>query len=347
MSSRWRWIIRTGALLAIFGIATSAQALERTTAILYLDFLETAARLHDGPRARAIVNSLHGQDIETDTGKFQIDPSLVHLVRIADHPHDWNDVVARTHTFRQMIARPVSDDPSADIPPDPVLLEKIKTRHAVTQIEAGGAWDLSLPMSDRLLAWIFLLGALLAWIGGRISAFIEWIESLFTQFPAGDIEKADFSGWVYLYLGILVLALGILAWLVVRQRKTVSATRSHTMPKGHADEDVDASSRTVDEWETRAEALQQKGRFREAVRAWYHAVLAGLIEQEQLDYHLGATNWEHAYALPSDLKCRSEFLSLTRTFEEHWYGFTVNSSEQVHRFSRHARYILDDLRGQA
>lgn len=343
MSNRWHWIIRAGMLFVIFGLSISAQALDRDTALLRLDSLQTAALVHDGPSARALVNSLYGQDIETSAGKFRIDPGLVQLVRIADHPHDWNDVVARTQTFRQMIVRSISADPSVDFSPDPALLEKIKARHAVTKIQTGGAWDLSLPISDRLLAWIFLLGTLLMWIKDGIWAFIEWVKSLFTQFPTSEIEKADFSNWVYLYLGVLAITLGILVWIVFRQRKTVSAIRPRVMPGGSADEDIDASSRSASEWETRAETLLQEGRHREAVRAWYHAVLSMLIEQGQLDYHLGATNWEHAYALPSTLKYRPEFLDLTQAFEEHWYGFTVRSPEQVDRFSRHARYILDGL----
>ena len=57
--------------------------------------------------------------------------------------------------------------------------------------------------------------------------------------------------------------------------------------------DADPLSREQDEWEKYAAELAAAGRLREAIRAWYHAVLVGLFRAGLLHHHKGRTNWEY------------------------------------------------------
>src|SRR5207244_431829 len=108
--------------------------------------------------------------------------------------------------------------------------------------------------------------------------------------------------------------------------------------------DEDPLSRTASEWERFAAELMSGGRFREAIRAWYHAVLVSLFRIGALHYRKDRTNWEYAYALPSTLRWRSGFVDATRTFEREWYGRRDTPVETAEGYQRHAQAMLAEVR---
>jgi hypothetical protein len=87
------------------------------------------------------------------------------------------------------------------------------------------------------------------------------------------------------------------------------------------------------------------GRFREAIRAWYHAVLVTLFRSGLLHYRKDRTNWEYAYALGPELPWRPGFVDATRTFEQIWYGRRETPPDAAEAFARDARGILERIQG--
>jgi hypothetical protein len=111
--------------------------------------------------------------------------------------------------------------------------------------------------------------------------------------------------------------------------------------------DDDPLSRGATEWERYAAQLAASGRIREAIRAWYHAVLVTLYGAGILHFRKGRTNWEYVAALSPDLAWRAQFVALTRRFEEEWYGRDRSSIEAFEEVSERAQHILDAVRRRA
>jgi hypothetical protein len=107
--------------------------------------------------------------------------------------------------------------------------------------------------------------------------------------------------------------------------------------------DDDPASRTVSGWEERARELAAQGRHREAIRAWYHAVLARSAAAGVLHLRRGRTNWEYAYALPASVPWRDRFEDLTHRFDVEWYGRAESTPDALSAFADGATGILRSL----
>jgi len=110
-----------------------------------------------------------------------------------------------------------------------------------------------------------------------------------------------------------------------------------------ATRDDDPATRTVSGWEERAAQLAAQGRHREAIRAWYHAVLARCAAAGVLHLRRGRTNWEYAFSLSPALPWRDRFEDLTRRFDLEWYGRKESSGEALAAFAEGAGGILRSL----
>jgi hypothetical protein len=104
--------------------------------------------------------------------------------------------------------------------------------------------------------------------------------------------------------------------------------------------DDDPLSRGATEWERYAAQLAADGRFREAIRAWYHAVLVTCYAAGILHFRKGRTNWEYIASLAASTEWRPELIRLTQRFEHEWYGAEQSSEEAFEDCSEHARNVL-------
>jgi hypothetical protein len=140
----------------------------------------------------------------------------------------------------------------------------------------------------------------------------------------------------------LVLVTALLAFVFTSRRRepALEATAPGPAP---ADADVDPLSRTVSEWEQRARALAASGQYREAIRAWYHALLVSCYRAGLLHQHTGWTNTEYARALGADVPWRGRFQELTGRFDVEWYGRVQSSEEALDAFAGEADAILGDI----
>jgi hypothetical protein len=145
-------------------------------------------------------------------------------------------------------------------------------------------------------------------------------------------------------VGLIVLAIIVLAIEVTRRALRGKVEPPLASEPSSSQRDEDPTSRETSEWERYAGQLATSGRFREAIRAWYHAVLVACYGAAILSYRKGRTNWEYIASLAPSIAWRPEFIRLTQRFEQEWYGSEQSSSEALEECSRRARRILDAVR---
>ena len=129
----------------------------------------------------------------------------------------------------------------------------------------------------------------------------------------------------------LAAVLAVLGLLALRRRGAPAAFPAPAAAPAPPARDDDPLSRRAGEWEVYARELAAAGRCREAVRAWYHAVLVALYQQGALHHRKGRTNWEYVAAVPPEAAWRPAFAALTRRFEREWYGSDRSSARGARR----------------
>jgi hypothetical protein len=144
--------------------------------------------------------------------------------------------------------------------------------------------------------------------------------------------------WAAIVITAVVVVL--VTRLIVLNRRSARAVPLEPLPAAVQEADANPLSRDAGEWELYAERLAKTGRFREAVRAWYHAALVTLFRSGILHFRKGRTNWEYCYALPSSLRERDRFNELTRVFEAEWYGSDRSQPERVSACADMARSVM-------
>jgi hypothetical protein len=181
----------------------------------------------------------------------------------------------------------------------------------------------------------------LIWLRDRLADFIEWLRSWFRYHHDGDGGKDSAVMPVMLtVVGMLVLVVAVMAW---NSRRTIlpaaALTALSTAPSGR---DADPRTRAVDEWLDYARRLMAAGRYREATRAWYHALLVQCWSQGLLHHRIGRTNWEYALSLPATVGWRRQFQDLTARYDRIWYGGR-DEADAVREFADEAGGILASL----
>ena len=159
---------------------------------------------------------------------------------------------------------------------------------------------------------------------------------------AGDLGTT--ATVVTVVVALAVVGGAILAYRALRRRRGgVEPVESTALARSARDEDP--LSREAGEWERFAQELAAAGRTREAIRAWYHAVLVTLFRAGTLHYEKGRTNWEYVSRLGPELAWRPSFIDMTRWFDQQWYGRDRASPDALRESAHAARGILRALRG--
>ncbi|MBI3855062.1 MAG: DUF4129 domain-containing protein [Planctomycetes bacterium] len=227
--------------------------------------------------------------------------------------------------------------------PDGALLERLRLEEeelARSPDRAVGGPRLHAPevprsLSDRVLEILEAFGKL-------IDRFLKWLLRLF--FSGGGGKAPEAPSTRYLVAGLVLAVLGtlaVVAVLALRRRHRGPELEARSEAPARSGEDDDPLSRSATEWERFAAELMKSGRFREAIRAWYHALLVSLFRAGALHYRKDRTNWEYAYALPSTVGWRAGFVEATRTFEQEWYGRRDTPAETAEMYQERARQMLD------
>lgn len=332
--------LRVALLLTFF--AASAAAADVMPLAQYVNTLTNIKALLDAKQtdaARAAARSLATAEVDSPNGRFAADSALL-------------DAIATTGTADARLSATISalqasTPKSAQPAVDAKLLERLRARETPDALRAGGEIP-GVPTSqdERLETIADKIAKALRWFGDKVEQLYDWIMSWWPQDRARELSES-FGGTPWIVAAVVILIVGLLVVLALevarRSRRRTAAIVAKSDPiASRADEDP--LSRGANEWERYAAQLAAAGRIREAIRAWYHAVLVTLYGAGILHFRKGRTNWEYISALAPDLTWRAEFVQLTRRFELEWYGHDASGVESLDECSERARRILDAVR---
>ncbi|MEL7209323.1 MAG: DUF4129 domain-containing protein [Actinomycetota bacterium] len=160
------------------------------------------------------------------------------------------------------------------------------------------------------------------WLSDRID---EAIQSL-TGGGAGTVV-----GWI-----VLVLAIAALVWAVVKLSRTVSSD-----PAVEAAEIRIDQGRTPAEWQGEAARLEAAGRWKEALRCRYRALLGDLVRAGVLEDVPGRTTGEYRREVDDGLTGASDaFGEATELFELAWYADVPTAEAESARFRELATDVV-------
>jgi hypothetical protein len=135
---------------------------------------------------------------------------------------------------------------------------------------------------------------------------------------------------------LILVAIGLLIWLVskVRFGKKIKSVRT----KGLLEEGEELLSE--DEYLSKADGLAAEGRFREACRCLYLAILLRISSARIARFEPSETNWEHLRRIHSSSKrpAGMDVRPITKLFDLIWYGDGFTGEPQYQEFkSTYAR----------
>ena len=305
-------------------LAATAQALDRSE-------IET---VHREAKALLVCRIRH------DGTEFASDETLLGPLSKAE-PDEARKLKSRLAALLAAIDAIESGPPPAE--PDRVLLERLRRDEATGEVRKGGAVP-GLPEARVPRSFAERAGDFFEWLGEKIKAFFRWLGRMFIPDQEGGPGGIGMPLFVAILVALLVIAVGAVTIAALRRKRAGGRTAAAASGPAASARDEDPLSRTAGEWERFAQELARAGRFREAIRAWYHALLATLFHAGVLHYRRDRTNWEYAYALAPQHAWRPDFLEATRRFELEWYGRRDSAEETAGEYERQARRILGVVR---
>jgi len=331
-------------LLAAFVIAqgqASVMLLELNDYVTALESIRSSIRAGDPTAARTMAEQLNGAQVDAVDGRFTADAALLHEIMASPQsavPH----LDATIDALRgRAAATPL---PAAD----PRLINQLRVEQSPPDLRRGGEIDLAPAADEKTLektagwfskAW--------GWITKQWEKLANWFDRWWPKESLKE-RKAKTGGSVRgLVIGIVVaiiIVIAILAYEVVRRSRAELPAPLAKSDLLASKRDDDPLSRGATEWERYAGQLAAAGRVREAIRAWYHAVLVTLYGAGILHFRKGRTNWEYVAALSPEIAWRTEFVLLTRRFEEEWYGRDRSTVEAFEEVRDLAQSIVDIVR---
>jgi len=233
------------------------------------------------------------------------------------------------------------------VKPDRVLLERLRSEETVDEIKPGGKIDH--PNVERRGLFQIIgdkISEIVTWVGKQIVYVINWFGELFFGGASGTGTFGS-QTIIMVLVVIIVILLAVFGFNAWRRNRIVDKDPiASSMAPRMRSRDEDPLSRTSSEWERFAQELIKAGRFREAIRAWYHALLTGLFRTGYLHHRKDKTNWEYANSLSPQLQWRSDFIEAIRNFEVEWYGRRSTDQEKVAIYTMRVRKILGSAGGR-
>jgi hypothetical protein len=312
-----------------------------------LGSIRSAIDAGDLETARRRAADLQSIRVRHDGSDFAPDPTVLRPVAEAKDLPSARDAARAVSRVQEALESIPSARASA---PDAERLERLRREEAERSVDPGdriGGPELHAPRVPRSLReWLEDLSMrLYEALKDALRKLFGWL--LRMLFGSAGLKGGPGQSMSTLVLGLMIIilaVLGLAAFLALQRRKAIGDLPATVVPAASG-RDEDPLSRTSSEWERFAAELMRSGRFREAIRAWYHAVLVTLFRAGLLHYRKDRTNWEYAYALGPDLPWRSGFVEATRTFEVTWYGRRETAQDAAETYAAEARGLLDKVRG--
>jgi hypothetical protein len=172
----------------------------------------------------------------------------------------------------------------------------------------------------------------------------RWLKKWLLEQHPNETEGASPGLVKVVLVGVgLILVVVLLAALLSMRRQGLNAPSVALAPA--PDVDANPLSRTANEWVERAQALSADGLHREAIRAWYHALLVACYRSGLLHHQPGLTNWEYVRSLGTEVPWHGRFAEVTGRFDLEWYGRAQSSAEALDAFASEVGVILGVLGG--
>lgn len=340
-ADRQRTLVRASTAAAILMLIV-ASGVGAQTAIPLHSYIEELELIRDDLTARRIdAAKTRAESLQKTLwvnhpgGRFQPDSSLLAAVGEPSAA-----TVQRLSVTIEALG--ALDQPSAPTRPDHQLLERLRSEEKVGELWRGG--EIESPPANSPgpfvhMARIFRVS--IEWLAEKLEWLFDLISKLWPKKRSGE-EERDFLGVpvvVWLVTLLVVATVSLLAIYVLRRsRRRIAPVLSEEVLTSQRD--ADPLSRESNEWERYAQELASRGRIREAIRAWYHAVLVTLYRAGVLHYRKGRTNWEYVRAISPSADWRPQFISMTRQFEREWYGHRESDRESLDDCMSNAREIL-------
>jgi hypothetical protein len=331
------WLL---AAMVVAGAPAEPPALSVSGYAAALDGLRAdleAGRLEEG-RARA--RALSAREIVWAGQPLAPDPTILEAVEGVKTPGEARAEAAR---IRRLVDALEQSHPSGPVTTRRDALERLT--HG-PDLEKGGeaprlrAKPLSFP--EKVEAALL---AVTDWLSEVVRSIGRWLGRLVPERARPGEENAGTTATVAVVFAAVVAALLVVLGLRALRREAVGLDGATSSPVVSSSRDEDPLSREASGWESYATELASKRRWREAIRAWYHAVLVTLFRSGLLHHQRGRTNWEYVAQLGPEVAWRGGFISLTRRFDREWYGRRTSSSEALSECARDARRILRAVSG--
>lgn len=178
----------------------------------------------------------------------------------------------------------------------------------------------------------------------QTESFLErasrWIDELLSDIVGGLTGGG--VGTLVSWL-ILVALVGALAWVVVRMSPVGALTRVADAEAVVATRGPSATEhRSAAEWRAEAERLATEGRYDEAIRARYRALLADLIQRGLVDDVAGRTAGEYRREVETVAPpaAAASFGAATDVFQDVWYGPVRADRSELDRFTGHELSVV-------
>ena len=317
----------------VIGVGDYVTRLERMQQLLVSNQLAAA---------QSEARNLAEVDVDSPQGRFHADVSLLHAIANAKRA----DVQLQSR-LAVTIDELRRATPIDHAPADPKLLQRVASEQEVPELAPGGVIPIepkSMPLTEQIAqsianAW--------EWIIDKLGRLLDWIVDLFPSSARRGGATGGMRWIVAVVVALIVLLIIFLALDTRRRARAKSKAALETSEPLGSKRDDDPLSRGASEWERYAAQLAQAGRFREAIRAWFHAALVSCYAAGVLHFRKSRTNWEYVAALAPTLDWRPEFISLTRRFEREWYGAQQSTIDAYDDCQRRARAVIDGVRGAA
>lgn len=162
--------------------------------------------------------------------------------------------------------------------------------------------------------------------------FLKWLKELLEsrrekqssfQSPTASVGGDLFANVIVVAAVALVIAVVGYLLITMRNKNRKSGEQPEVATASLVDPSQDpnsALSKTPQGWASMADRFAREGRFREAVRSLYLALLARLHTEGAIDYDPAKSNWEYFRGFKGPSAWLHPFRELTRRFDYAWYG---------------------------
>ena len=337
VAAGWKPALRGATLLVLLLLATSAAAMPVGNYIAAIEHIDALLASNQRDAAKNAANALQDVEVVWAKGTFKADPSLLTEISKGERSR----LIATIAELRRASGMDAAHA-------DRRVLEQIAAEQEPPELPKGGVIPTKIERDVPLLERIAeAIGDMFEWLGEMLSKLLEWLLDLLPRRRNAAGEPTPGLHWiVWAVVGAILLIILYLAIDVLRRSRARGTVDVETSAPIGSKQDEDPLSRGATEWEKYAHELASAGRFREAIRAWYHAVLVTCYAAGILHFRKGRTNWEYIASLAPSLEWRPEAIELTRRFEQEWYGALHSTRDAYDACSEHARAVLDALHRQ-